>query len=289
MMQRIALLGSGIMGAGMAANWLNKGFGLTVYNRTRSKAEPLAAQGAHIADTPRQAAESAALVVAMVGDDEASRAVWTGADGALSGAAPGTILVECSTLTPDWIRELAEQAGTRGCEFLDAPVGGSKAAAASGQLVLFVGGEAATLEKARPALEAIGQKIHHVGPTGAGATWKLINNMMAAVHLAAVSEGVVLAEKAGLNIQQVASLIVNSATASPIVQGKMHRLTERQYDNTDFALRWMHKDTRYALTLAEQFHLPVKTVESAAGIFRRAVEKGLGDMDFAAVIEALRG
>jgi 3-hydroxyisobutyrate dehydrogenase len=287
-MQRVALLGLGIMGSGMAANWLKKGFSLAVYNRTRSKAEALAAQGARVADTPRQAAEDADIIFAMVGDDTASRAVWLGEDGALAGAKPGAILVECSTLTPDWVRELAENAREKGCEFLDAPVTGSKAAAAGGQLNLFVGGEAATLEKARPALEAISKQINHLGAVGTGATWKLIVNMMTAAHLAALAEGVALAEATGFDLQQVAPLILNGPSGSPAVQMKLPRIAERRYDDTDFSLRWMLKDVRYALALAEQSGLRLTTVEATAEVYQQASEKGLLDLDFAAVAEALR-
>ncbi len=287
-MQWVALLGLGIMGSGMAASWLKKGFSLAVYNRTRSKAESLAAQGARVADTPRQAADNAEIIVSMVGDDVASRAVWLGDDGALAGVKPGTILVECSTLTPDWVRELAEYARGRGCEFLDAPVTGSKAAAAGGQLNLFVGAESVTLEKARPALEAISKQINHLGPVGTGATWKLIVNMMTAAHLAVLAEGLALAEKTGFDLQQIAPLILNGPSGSPVIHMKMPRIAEHRYDDTDFSLRWMLKDVRYALALAEQYGLRLPTVEATAEVYAQASEKGLNDQDFAAVAEALR-
>jgi 3-hydroxyisobutyrate dehydrogenase len=249
----------------------------------------LAEQDAQVADTPRKAAQDADVIAAMVGDDPASRAVWLGDDGALAGAKPGAILVECSTLTPDWVRELAAQARARGCDLLDAPVTGSKAAAANGQLNLFVGGEAATLEKARPALEAISKQIFHLGPVATGATWKLINNMMTAMSLVAVSEGLALAEKAGFDLQQVAPLILNGPASSPAIQMKMPRLTERRYDDPDFSLRWMHKDMRYALVLAAQMGVRLSAAEAAAEVYERACAKVSDELDFAAVVEAVRG
>jgi 3-hydroxyisobutyrate dehydrogenase len=288
-MQHVALLGLGIMGTGMAANWLQKGYPLTVYNRTRSKAEPFAAQGAQVASTPREAAAQAEIIVAMVGDDPASRAVWLGDDGALAGARPGTVLVECSTLSPDWVRELAALAAAQRCEFLDAPVTGSKPQAAAGQLNLFVGGDSATLEKVRPALEAVSARISYLGPNGAGATWKLINNMMAAVQLVALSEGMTLAQKAGIDMQQAVNLILESATASGIVKGKLPRIAESRYDDTDFSLNWMHKDIRYALALAQQLGVTLNSVEAAEIAFHRANDKGLGDQDMASVYEGVRG
>ncbi|MBX3081315.1 MAG: NAD(P)-dependent oxidoreductase [Anaerolineae bacterium] len=287
-MQRIALLGLGIMGSGIGANLLKNGFPLTVYNRTPEKAKALVEQGATLASTPREAAQNADVVISVVGDDVASRSVWMGDDGALAGAAQGTILIECSTLSPDWVRDLAESATAQGCPFLDAPMTGSREAAANAQLVLIIGGEADALEKVRPALEAISQTIVHMGGTGTGATWKLINNMMTAVHIAALAEGLTLAEKAGLNMQQVAKLIPTSATSSPSVKGKMPRMLEHRYGDTDFSLRWMQKDVNYALELGETFDVPLKTVNGAWAIFQAAREQGLLDVDFAAVIEALR-
>ena len=177
-MNKVGLLGLGIMGNGMAQSLLKAGFPLTVYNRTRSKAEPLASKGARVVATPREAAASADIVIAMVGDDAASRAIWLGNDGALGGAKPDTIVVECSTLSLEWVRELAGLASERKLDFLDSPVTGSKDAAAAGELKLMVGGDAAALDRARPALEAVSQRIVHFGPVGAGATMKLINNLM---------------------------------------------------------------------------------------------------------------
>src|SRR5215216_3898977 len=145
-MQNVALLGLGVMGNGMAQNLLKAGFPLAVYNRTRSKAEPLAAKGAHVAATPREAAANAAIVIAMVGDDPASRAIWLGDDGALAGASPDTIVIECSTLSLEWVRELAGLAAADHLAFLDAPVTGSKDAAEAGELRLMIGGAAAVLE-----------------------------------------------------------------------------------------------------------------------------------------------
>src|ERR1700748_218558 len=159
LMQRVAILGLGIMGGGMAAHWLAKGFSVSVWNRTPAKAQALAGKGAKIAATPREAATGADCIFAMVADDDASRSVWLGPDGALASAKPGAVVIESSTLTPGWVRELAGHARAKGLGFLDAPVGGSRQAAASGELRLFVGGEPRTYEAARPALAAVGNKM----------------------------------------------------------------------------------------------------------------------------------
>jgi 3-hydroxyisobutyrate dehydrogenase len=282
-MQRVALLGLGAMGAGMAANWLAKGFGLTVWNRTRARTQALADKGARVATTPREAAEGADCVFAMVADDAASRAVWLGDDAALAGAKTGAVVVESSTLTPDWVRELAGRARAKGCAFLDAPVGGSRQAAASGELRLFVGGDAATLDKARPALIAIGSKIDLLGPAGAGATWKLINNQLIAAQVAALGEALDVARKAGFRPVQISSLILNGAASSPIVKMKLPSMLNGDYDEPDFALSLMLKDARYAAALAQSLGAPADLVSSAVKAFARAEAKGLGAKDIAAV------
>ena len=282
-MQRVALLGLGTMGAGMAANWLAKGFGLTVWNRTRARTQALADKGARVATTPREAAEGADCVFAMVADDAASRAVWLGDDGALAGAKTGAVVVESSTLTPDWVRELAGRARARGCAFLDAPVGGSRQAAASGELRFFVGGDAATLDKVRPALIAIGSKIDLLGPAGAGATWKLINNQLIAAQVAALGEALDVARKAGFRPVQISSLILNGAASSPIVKMKLPSMLNGDYDEPDFALSLMLKDARYAAALAQSLGAPADLVSSAVKAFARAEAKGLGAKDIAAV------
>jgi len=287
-MNKVAFLGLGVMGNGMAQNLLKAGFPLTVYNRTRSKAEPLASKGANVADTPREAAADANIMIAMVGDDTASKAVWLGEDGALAGAKPDTILIECSTLSLEWVRELARLAAARHLAFLDAPVTGSKDAAEAGELRLMIGGDAAVLERARPALEVISKRIDHFGPTGAGATVKLINNLMGSVQVAVLGEGLALAERAGLDLDQVVAFVINAAPGSPVVKGKAARMAHRDYDDTQFALKWMHKDATYALRAADEYGVPMPTVAAAREVYRIARNLGLDDADFAAVIEAIR-
>lgn len=286
-MQRIAMIGLGIMGHGMAANWLAKGFSIAVYNRTAAKAQALVAKGARLAASPREAAEGADVVVAMVADDAASRSVWTGPNGALAGMKAGAIGIESSTLTPAWVRELAGLAKAKDADFLDAPVGGSRPAANEGKLIFFVGGEAGVLARARPALEAVSGKINHLGGTGAGATWKLINNMMGASHLAILAEGLALAAKAGIDQGQAVELIRNGAMASPIVLTKLQRMGDRAYAAPDFALKLMLKDVGYAAGLAAALGAKLEVVPAVVETYKRAVAKGHGELDTAAVREAV--
>jgi 3-hydroxyisobutyrate dehydrogenase len=167
-------------------------------------------------------------------------------------------------------------------------VTGSREAAAAGELRLLVGGEAAALERARPALEAVSQRIVHLGPSGSGALMKLVNNLMGAVQIAALAEGLLLAERGGLHMAEVVPLIINGAPGSPIVKGKAARIAARDYSDTQFALRWMHKDTTYALRAADAFGVPMPTLAAAREVYRLARNRGLDDADFAAVAEALR-
>lgn len=283
-MQRVAILGLGIMGAGMAANWLARGFELSVWNRTPAKAQALAGKGARAAATPREAAAGADFIFAMVADDDASRSVWLGADGALAGARSGAIGIESSTLTPDWVRELGRHAHGKSVGFLDAPVGGSREAAESGNLRFFVGGEPQTFEAARPALAAVGGKMDLLGPIGAGATWKLINNQLAAAQVAALAEALEVARKAGFKNEQISDLILGGAPASPIVKLKLPRMLARDFERADFSLSLMLKDARYAVALAEALGAPAGMIEGAAKAFARAEAKGLGAKDIAAVV-----
>jgi 3-hydroxyisobutyrate dehydrogenase len=282
-MQRVTLLGLGVMGAGMGANWLAKGFQLSVWNRTPARAQALAAKGAKAAATPREAAAGADVIFAMVADDTASRSVWLGDDGALAGAKPGAVVVESSTLTPGWVRELAGHARAKGCGFLDAPVGGSRDAAEAGQLRFFIGGDEATFEAARPALTAVGSKMDRLGPVGAGATWKLINNQLIAAQTAALAEALDLAAKAGFKPELISDLILAGAAASPIVKIKLPRMLAGDLDRTDFALYLMLKDARYATALAQSLGAPANVISATVGAFARAEAKGLGAKDFAAV------
>ncbi len=287
-MQNVALMGLGVMGSGMARNLLKTGFPLTVYNRTRAKAEALAEAGARIADTPRHAAEQVDVVISMVGDDQASQAMWLGDDGALSHIKADTVLIECSTLSVAWMRELGELAVQRGALVLDAPVTGSKNEAINGSLRLLVGGDPEVVERVRPVLAAFSSDIVHMGSSGSGTLMKLVNNLMGAVQAVTLAEALTLAERAGMNMPQVLHILTNGSVASPIVKGKAARMVAHDYADTAFALQWMHKDATYALRAADEFGAALPTVAIAREVYRMARNLGLDEVDFSAVIEALR-
>jgi 3-hydroxyisobutyrate dehydrogenase len=271
----------------MAARILSAGHRLSVWNRRVDRASALGAQGASVAATPRDAAAGADVVVAMLADDEASRAVWLEPDGALAGLRAGAIAVESGTVSPAWVGELARAVSDRGAALLDAPVTGSRTQAASGELRFLVGGSAEALERARPVLAAMGREIVYLGPTGSGARMKLINNFVCGVQAAALAEGVALIEAAGLNRADAMGILANGAPGSPLVNAVGPRMARSDY-TVNFALALMDKDLRYAIDDADEFGIDLRTAATARGLFADALTAGLGDKDFSAVIEPLR-
>jgi 3-hydroxyisobutyrate dehydrogenase len=283
----IALLGLGTMGSGMARNLLKAGFPLTVYNRDPAKAAPLVEAGARVAATPRAAAEEADIIISMVSDDAASRAVWQGETGAFSGLALGSLLIECSTLSVGWITQWAEEAHTLGCEPIDAPVTGSKPQAAAGELLFLVGGSAAALERARPVLTPMSRGMVHIGPTGSGALLKLINNFLCAVQAVSLAEAMTLIERSGLNRATALDVLLNGAPGSPMLKVVTARINGGDY-TPNFLLRLMAKDLTYARHEGELRGVPLETASTALQIFERAISEGYGERDLAAVVETLR-
>src|SRR5215469_1226437 len=166
---KVAILGLGLMGSGMAGRLLSAGYPLAIYNRTPEKAQSLVEQGARLGRTPADAVTDAEIVLSMLADDDVSRHVWLGKDGALAAVAPHAVLIECSTVTPNWIEELDRAARARNLNLIDAPVTGSRVQAAAGQLLFLAGGDADVLERATPVLETMSRGIVHLGPTGSGA------------------------------------------------------------------------------------------------------------------------
>jgi 3-hydroxyisobutyrate dehydrogenase len=284
----VAVIGLGIMGSGMARNLLRAGFDVTVYNRSRAKAEALGAEGARVAATPTEAAQGAEVVISMVADDDASRAVWLGEEGALAAVAPGAVLVESSTVTVGWVRELAEKAAGRGVELLDAPVTGSRDQAAGGQLLFLVGGAAAALERVRPVLAAMSRDAVYLGPSGSGATLKLINNFLCGVQAASLAEAFGMLERAGLDREQALGVLLAGAPASPIVKGLAGRMAAEEYTPPHFALRLMTKDLRYAVEEGARHGVKLRTGVAAREVMERGVEAGFGERDMSAVVEQFR-
>jgi 3-hydroxyisobutyrate dehydrogenase len=287
-MNTIAFLGLGVMGRGMAARLLGAGFQVVVWNRTPSRAEPLQQKGARLASSPGDAASAADVIVAMVADDAASRDVWVGRDGALASARPGAIAIECSTVSPAWVVELATEVAARQCTLLDAPVLGSRPQAADGQLVFLVGGDAAVLERVRPALEPMSRAIVHLGPVASGARMKLVNNFMAGVQAATLAEALAMIDGIGLDRDAAFSVLANGAPGSPLVKTVGPRMVARDYD-VNFALSLMRKDLSYAIDEAATHGVTLSIASAARDRYDKAVQAGLGEADFSAVVEPIRG
>jgi 3-hydroxyisobutyrate dehydrogenase len=285
--ESVALLGLGTMGSGMAANLLKAGFPLAVYNRTRAKAEVFASQGARVADTPADAAEGAKVILSMLADDTASREAWLGQNGALAAAAKGTVLVECSTVSPAWIAELAGLAKARGLELLDAPVTGSRLQAAGGQLSFLVGGSSEALAAATPVLQAMSKEIIHLGPVGSGAKLKLVNNFLCGVQVASLAEGIAWLERSGLDRDQALGVLKNGAPGSPLLGAISARMSNRDY-TVNFLLKLMSKDLQYAHDAAAEIGLELTTAANARALFERAAANGYADQDMSSVVEQLR-
>jgi 3-hydroxyisobutyrate dehydrogenase len=250
-MAHVAFIGLGRMGHGMAGRYLDAGFTLAVWNRSQSKATDLIARGARWALSPADAADGADAVVTMVADDAASRAVWTGKDGVAGKAKAGMLAVECSTVSYRHARDLAQELRGRGLVYIDSPVTGLPDAAASGKLTLLVGAEPADLERARPYLVPLGTTIRHFGAVGTGTVYKLINNLMGAIQIAGIAEGLAIAEQAGLDMNLVLEAVENGVAASPQVIRHSRRMVARNFSDATFTAALRHKDAAYAVALAE--------------------------------------
>ncbi|WP_108521178.1 NAD(P)-dependent oxidoreductase [Bradyrhizobium algeriense] len=250
-MTKVAFIGLGRMGHGMVGRYLDAGFSVAVWNRSKAKAEDLIARGARWASSPADAADGADAVVTMVADDAASRAVWLGKDGAAATMKAGSLAIECSTVSHQHALDMARELRGRGLIYIDCPVTGLPQAAAAGKLTLLVGADAADLDSAKPYLAPIGDVVRHFGAVGTGTVFKLINNLMGAVQIASLAEGVAMAEQAGLDMNLVAEALATSAVASPQVIRHSKRMVARDFAGASFTSALRYKDAVYAVKLAE--------------------------------------
>jgi 3-hydroxyisobutyrate dehydrogenase-like beta-hydroxyacid dehydrogenase len=251
------------MGHGMAGRYLDAGFTLSVWNRSRVKAEDLIARGARWATSPEDAAIDADAVVTMVADDQASRAVWLSKDGAAATMKSGTLAIECSTVSYQHALDLSRELRQRSLVYIDSPVTGLPDAAAAGKLTLLVGADATDLELARPYLVPLSGTIRHFGAVGSGTVYKLINNLMGAIQIAGVAEGLAIAEQAGLDMKLVLEALETGVAASPQVIRHSKRMAARNFSGATFTAALRQKDAAYAVALAE-------SLLSAAPIMGRA-------------------
>lgn len=289
-MKRIGMVGGGIMAAGMVQNFLRHGYEVHIWNRTKDHVEPLLKAGAPWCESPKSVAESSDITIECVTDDEASRKVWADPEtGILAGSSKGKVYIASSSLSLGWTDELAKLCADRGLSFLDMPLTGSRAGAESGTLRLLIGGDEAILDSIRDDLKAISEKIYRFGPAGAGMRFKLILNMLIAIHVNAAAQAIELAKCAGLTVDEVQHALFDGTMgpASPATAMTFKNI-DLPASQVNFATRWIAKDLRYAQAMAKQYGLDLDLLNDAAVDFAEAAESGYADQDFTKVAQLYR-
>ncbi len=281
-MSTIGFIGLGAMGSRMAMNLHAAGHRLRVYNRDKAKSKPFADKGIEVFDSPAAAAKGAEFVCSIVSDDIATREVMLGAAGVIGAAAAGTIILDSSTNTPAMSREAAKAAAAKGIVYLDAPVSGSLAQAQGKELVILVGGDKAAFDKAQPVLLAMGRMVRRIGDTGAGATLKLINNMLSATLTAAIAEAAQAAEAANLDRDAAMEVLGEGAAGSRLMKTKLPKMFKRDF-SPQFQLELMDKDLRYFLALAQELDRPAPIASLVRSQYQAARRAQFGKLDSCAV------
>ena len=285
-MAELGYVGLGVMGSGVTKRLLDAGHTVTVWNRTREKAQWLLERGAEWADSPCEVAERSEITFTMVTNTADVRAVTEGPDGILAGLGPGKVYVDMSTASPANTRALAEKVAELGAHMLDAPVSGSVITLEQGKLAIMVGGDEQVFERVKPVLEAIGPKVFHLGPSGSAVTMKIAVNLQLQVQMVAFSEGVLLAEKSGIPRETAVEVMLASVIASPMVAYRGPFVLE-QPDEAWFDVNMMQKDMNLALELGRELDVPLPTTSITNELLTAARGMGLEDKDFAVVFEVL--
>jgi 3-hydroxyisobutyrate dehydrogenase-like beta-hydroxyacid dehydrogenase len=286
MIKTISYLGLGTMGSGMAANLFKAGYKLTVWNRNAEKCEAFGRKGAGVADTPADAIRDAELVMYCLSNDEAVEEVVFGAKGILSGIKEGQVAVDMSTVLPATSLREQEAYAKRGVDFLDAPVFGSKQESAEAKLWIMAAGNRAIFEKVKPVLEHLGQTVHYLGKNGNATAMKLVGNLMVALELEALAEGLVLAQKAGLDLNTVMEVVKVADFRSPLLVGNGQNILKRDF-SPSFALELMLKDASLIEKFAESLQSPTPALRVVQENLESAVALGFGKENASAVIKAL--
>ncbi|MFP5343550.1 MAG: NAD(P)-dependent oxidoreductase [Candidatus Limnocylindria bacterium] len=285
--RRVAFLGLGTMGAAMAANLARAGFAVTAWNRTPGRAPELADLGVQEAASPAAAASGAELVVLCVSDTPDVESVLFGPDGVVEGAQPGTLIIDCSTIAPSGSWDFAARLREHDLRMIDAPVSGGSEGARNATLTIFVGGDERDVEHARPVLAALGRTITHVGPIGAGQAVKAVNQVILAGTYLGVAEGIVLAIKAGLDVEQVVEALGGGAAQSWVLANRSGRMLDNAYP-LGFKVALHRKDLAIALDLAAQLGAVLPVSALAAQLETGLVTRGHGDDDISALARAIR-
>ena len=280
--EKVGFIGLGIMGKPMARNLMEAGHDVTVFNRSRGKVDELAGEGATAADSPRQVAETCDIIVTILPDSPQVREVMEGEDGVLAGASEGDLVVDMSTISPVVTRELAEVAAEQGVHLLDAPVSGGEPGAIAGKLSIMVGGSDEDFARAEPLFEAMGTALH-VGPAGAGQVVKACNQVIVALNIAAVSEGLVLASKAGVEPAKVLDAISGGLAGSKVMEAKREKFLDHEFA-PGFRVELHHKDTGIALATAREFGVTLPFTAAVDQMLQELREKGQGAEDHSALL-----
>ena len=287
-MTRVGFVGLGTMGAAMAANVARAGFETSAWNRTPGRAPELDELGVRRFDSPADLARSSDIVVSIVSDTPDVEAVLFGSDGVAEGAAPGTLVVDMSTISPSATRDFAGRLRERDIAMIDAPVSGGSEGAQKGTLTIFVGGDAADLERARPVLEAMGKTITHVGPIGSGQAVKAVNQVILAGTYLGVAEGIVLALKSGLDVEQVVGALGGGAAQSWVLANRSGRMLANDYP-LGFKVALHRKDLNIALAMARELGADLPVSALAEALEADLMDAGHADDDMSALARAIRG
>jgi 3-hydroxyisobutyrate dehydrogenase-like beta-hydroxyacid dehydrogenase len=283
-LNRVGVVGLGQMGGHLAGRLLEHGH--EVHGTDRAKSQALIARGLQWHDTPREVAGAADVVLSMVTDDTALQAITSGPDGIVAGLGPGKVYIDMSSVSPHASAQVAEQVRAAGAQMLDAPVSGSVPQVEAGTLAIMVGGDDATFRQVEPLLRQLGQTVTRVGDNGAGALLKLAINISLAVQALAFSEGMLLAERGGVDPRVAAEVMSSSPIGSPMLKARVPLLLELP-DDAWFTMRLMQKDIRLALEEAQRLDVPLPSAEAAAGVLAKAGELGYGDRDIAGFRDVL--
>ncbi|AAL63283.1 conserved protein (3-hydroxyisobutyrate dehydrogenase family) [Pyrobaculum aerophilum str. IM2] len=281
---RVGVVGLGIMGGPMAMHLHRAGLLAAVYNRTRAKAEPFEKLGVYVAQSPGDLAKRVDVVIIMVSDAPDVEQVLFGPGGIVEGARPGLIVVDMSTNSPDWARRFAERLAQYGVEFLDAPVTGGQKGAVEGTLTVMVGGKEELFKRLLPVFQAFGKNIVYVGPVGYGQAMKLVNQVVAALNTVAMVEGLRLAKALGLDMDKVVQVLTGGAARSGSIELYLPKLLKGDL-TPGFKAAHLKKDLSYVMELANRASLSLPATALALELYKKMVEKGLGELGIHALGE----
>lgn len=286
MSERVGYVGLGIMGRGMAHNLLKAGFALRVWNRTASRMDPLVEAGAEAGESPADVAAKSDIVIICVSDTPDVEAVVLGENGIIHGAKPGTLVIDCSTISPSATRQMAAALKETGVAMLDAPVSGGSEGAAKGTLSIMVGGDAQQFERALPVFQAMGKTITHVGPNGAGQTVKLVNQVLLVGNTLAMSEALMFAQAGGVDLQKTFDAISQGAAGSWMFTNRAPQIMQRDW-RPGFTIALQQKDVRLCLDAADEMGVPLLCAGLVFNLYRTLEAMGLQEEGNHALIKAL--